>query len=618
MRMTVAGKLYGGLATLILLLLLLTGASHYGLSQLMVTGSTQAAAAAEVAAVSEFALRVKSIQDLTTEYLAVEALDNRMAFQMQRQLALAELTHHRQLALGTADEPVWAAIAAALDQLLEAASQALAVDNPRSNPRAIQVKEPLDDAAEEMEKQLGQLRANRVSDARAAEVGAHRLHSRLTMLILIAGGLAVVVGIGVAVWLTLTVSRPVRLLARQVGELARGGGDLTAELAVRSGDEVGDLVTGFNGFLRTLRAMMHQVQRSSEALSAAAAELEAGSGQAARTVEGVAQTAGQVAQSAAAQSRSVDEAARAVEGLHQSIAQIAAGARDQGRSGQAVAATVQQMAQATAEVAGRAGGVAASAAEAATVAQRGGQVVAQTVHGMQQVRETVLASAGRIRELQALSGQIGAITEAITAIAKQTNLLALNAAIEAARAGDHGRGFAVVADEVRQLAERAATSAREIGDLLKAIELQTVQAAAGMEQGTAAVNEGFRLTDRAGETLHELGAMVRQTAREMEAISAAAEQLTAANRQVLEAVQTVSGVSAQNQSAAEVMAAGAEQVRQSVEGLAAIAEQNAAAAQEVSASAEEVTASAAETASATQHLRQIARQLQEQVAGFRV
>ena len=111
----------------------------------------------------------------------------------------------------------------------------------------------------------------------------------------------------------------------------------------------------------------------------------------------------------------------------------------------------------------------------------------------------------RMDDISASSRKIADIISVIDGIAFQTNILALNAAVEAARAGEQGRGFAVVASEVRSLAGRAAESAKEIKAL---IGNSTEQ----VEAGTALVAEAGHIIQEMVQSVKDVSTIVGEIA----------------------------------------------------------------------------------------------------------
>ncbi|HLN62288.1 MAG TPA: methyl-accepting chemotaxis protein, partial [Symbiobacteriaceae bacterium] len=409
-----------------------------------------------------------------------------------------------------------------------------------------------------------------------------------------------------------------RTVRRQLEQLAAGEGDLTVELRATSNDEIADLTRAFNGFLANLRSLLQGVRDSSQSVARAAGQLTEGTDQVARASTDVAGVIGQVARGAGGQVEAISEAVRVVDEVRGATAQIAAGAQQQAGGAERAAEVMAEMVTAVEDAAARARDVAAAAGQAADAARGGTRMIDQNVASMTRIRETTLESAGRVRQLGALSQQIGQITRTITDIADQTNLLALNAAIEAARAGEHGRGFAVVAEEVRKLAHRAGNAAHEIDELIRRIQGDTALAVAGMEQGSSAVEDGFRLTGDLSRSLQAILATVGQMTGDVGVIATAAEQLTLSSREVLEAVTATAAVTEENTAATEAMAAGAGQVTAAMTSIAAIAEENAASAEEVAASVESVNQSTAEIAAAVRSLAQTAAELQAQVSRFKL
>ena len=184
------------------------------------------------------------------------------------------------------------------------------------------------------------------------------------------------------------------------------------------------------------------------------------------------------------------------------------------------------MVQHTADSAKRATELAGVAAQ---VADRGSATVSQAVDTM--------------RDISKQSHKMVEIIAVIEGIAFQTNILALNAAVEAARAGEQGRGFAVVAGEVRTLAQRSATAAKEIRDLIQT----------SVDQ----IDNGSSLVENAGATMQEAQAALSRVSTVIHEIESEAQQQSGRIHQINVAVARMDEVTQQNAALVEEASAAA-------------------------------------------------------------
>lgn len=162
--------------------------------------------------------------------------------------------------------------------------------------------------------------------------------------------------------------------------------------------------------------------------------------------------------------------------------------------------------------------------------------------------EAVRSMIGTIGKISSSSGQISDITGIIEGIAFQTNILALNAAVEAARAGEQGRGFAVVAAEVRSLAQRSATAAREIKDLIGS--------------SVALIQSGSQQAAEVGETVDRVRQATRQVSDIVSEITAASEEQSRGIEQISLAVTQMDEVTQHNAALVEEAGAAAQSQEQ--------------------------------------------------------
>jgi methyl-accepting chemotaxis protein len=273
--------------------------------------------------------------------------------------------------------------------------------------------------------------------------------------------------------------------------------DLTQTAKVERMDEIGHTATAFNALMARVAEVVGEVRHSAASVSVASRQIATGNTDLSQRTE--------------EQAASLEETASSMEELTATVRQNADNAK-----------------QAT-----------TLASTASEVAERGGEVVGRVVETMHGISDS--------------SAKVGEIITVIEGIAFQTNILALNAAVEAARAGEQGRGFAVVAGEVRTLAQRSATAAKEIKDLIG--------------ESVDRVEAGSKLVEEAGSTISEVVRSVKRVADIVGEISSASEEQRTGIEQVNQAVVQMDQVTQQNAALVEEASAAAQSMADQAQAL---------------------------------------------------
>ncbi|MBQ7220915.1 MAG: HAMP domain-containing protein [Synergistaceae bacterium] len=359
--------------------------------------------------------------------------------------------------------------------------------------------------------------ANKITDAGTQRIvdlsqGAYDSLGSTMTLVLALAGVAIVLGIGIALYIAKSISTPLGRVVELCKEASNGEMAITrSDFRYEGKDELGNLGDALSEMFGALSTAIGDIR-----------------GLAITSHD----TAGRMKEDA---TKNTDYA----NNVRSNVANVVKLMEGNASSLQESNAGTEEMSAASMTSAQAATDCAEFISNMTSVTNKAVDTVKEAIANIVILQRKTKESGEKLQELVENSNKISEFIGDITSIADQTNLLALNAAIEAARAGEAGRGFAVVAESVRKLAEESSRAAENVRGLIETLQTSVRDTKTSSDETAVLLDETTEKANHAQDSLSEAIGQIDMANDRIQNIAAVAQEQAASSREIAAGIDNV-------------------------------------------------------------------------------